>query len=216
MAELPVIFPCTFYQHYPYCQSSDKYHTMSLNNNTIIYNTNNVLADRASIRVKVKKNVWDRSRTSPNSRILTDFITDFNLLPCIDLAQSNVPYIHFIDRSNNSIAHYQWNLDDHLNNMYIDDQLLHCKDINCIRHKRDMSMCYDQLIDVCSCASDSIPTTYSRSHCSKPGWNDNIKYLRDDALSWHYSGKLIVVPELDIMRRWDDWVDPGTIELFVI
>ena len=132
----------------------------------------------------------DLSRTSPNSGMLTDFITDFNLLPCIDLSQSNVPY-RFIDRTNNTstidhffissglqenimecsiidnhlysdhiavklclqidmnyiveidrpysvkqawykasdadIAHYQLKLDDHLNNMYIDDQLLHCK-----------------------------------------------------------------------------------------
>ena len=29
----------------------------------------------------------DLSRTSPNSRILTDLITDLNLLPCIDLSQ---------------------------------------------------------------------------------------------------------------------------------
>ena len=41
----------------------------------------------------------DLSRMSPNSRILTDFITEFNLLPCIDLSQSNVPY-KFIVRSN--------------------------------------------------------------------------------------------------------------------
>ena len=34
----------------------------------------------------------DLSRTSPNSRILTDFITYFNLLSCIDLSQRNVPY----------------------------------------------------------------------------------------------------------------------------
>ena len=85
--------------------------------------------------------------------------------------------------SDADIAHYQLKLDDHLNNMYIDDQLLHCKDINCMRHKRDISMCHAQLIDVCSSASNSIPTTSSRSHRSKPGWNDNIKYLRDDALS---------------------------------
>ena len=43
----------------------------------------------------------DLSRTSPNSRILTNLITDFNLLPCTDLSQSNVPYT-FIDRSNNT------------------------------------------------------------------------------------------------------------------
>ena len=195
----------------------------------------------------------DLSRTSPNSRILTDFITDFNLLPCIDLSQSNVP-LTFIDLSNNTsrivhffissvlqeniieysiinnhlysdhivvklclqidmsniveidhpysvkqawykasdadIAHCQLNLDDHLTNMYIDDQVLHWKDINCMRHKCDISMCYAQWIDVCSSASDSIPTTPSRSHRSKPGWNDNIKYLHDDALSWYYFWKI--------------------------
>ena len=43
----------------------------------------------------------DLSRTSPNSRNLNDFITDFNLLPCINLSQSNVPYT-FIARSNNT------------------------------------------------------------------------------------------------------------------
>ena len=38
------------------------------------------------------------------------------------------------------IAHFQLNLDDHRNNMHIDYQLLHCKCINCIRHKGDISM----------------------------------------------------------------------------
>ena len=33
--------------------------------------------------------------------MFADFITYFNLLPCIDLSQSNVPY-RFIDRSNNT------------------------------------------------------------------------------------------------------------------
>ena len=40
----------------------------------------------------------DLSRTSPNLRVLTDF----NLLPCFDLSQSNVPYT-FIDRNNKLI-----------------------------------------------------------------------------------------------------------------
>ena len=47
-----------------------------------------------------------------------------------------------------TILNYQFNLDDYRNNMYIDDQLLHCKYINCLRHKHDFSMCYAQLIDV--------------------------------------------------------------------
>ena len=94
--------------------------------------------------------------------------------------QIDMSYIVEIDRpysvkqawykgSGADIAHYQLKLDDHLNNMYIDDQLLHCKDINCMRHKCDISMCYSQLNDICSSASDSIPTTSSRSHRSKPG-----------------------------------------------
>ena len=86
-----------------------------------------------------------------------------------------------------AIAHHQFNLYDHLKNMYnIDDKLLHCKDIHCTRHKRHISMCYANLIDVCSSACDSIPTTSSRHHRRKPGCNDNIKYLLDDAVSWHY------------------------------
>ena len=89
------------------------------------------------------------------------------------------------------IAHYQLNLDDHLNNIYIDDQLLHCKDINCRRHKRDISMYYAQLIDVCPSASDSIPITSSRSHRSKPGWNDNINIYVMIPYYGIISGKLI-------------------------
>ena len=50
--------------------------------------------------------------------------------------------------SHADIAQYQLNLDDHPNNMYIDNQL-HCKDTNCMRHKHDISMCYAQLIDIC-------------------------------------------------------------------
>ena len=86
-----------------------------------------------------------------------------------------------------------------------------------MRHKRDISMCYAQLIDVCSSASDSIPTTSSRSHRSKPGRKDNIKYLRDEALSWHYILKINRRP-----RNWiycvggDDLVEPCTIEPVVI
>ena len=42
----------------------------------------------------------DLSRTSPNSRILTDFITYVNLLPCIDLSQSNIIFISSILQEN--------------------------------------------------------------------------------------------------------------------
>ena len=34
----------------------------------------------------------DFSRSSPNTRVLSDFITDFNLYTCIDLPNTNAPY----------------------------------------------------------------------------------------------------------------------------
>ena len=41
----------------------------------------------------------DFSRSSPNTRVLSDFITDFNLYTCIDLPNTNAPYI-FIHYNN--------------------------------------------------------------------------------------------------------------------
>ena len=38
----------------------------------------------------------DFSRSSPNTRILSDCITDFNLYTCIDLPTTNAPYILLI------------------------------------------------------------------------------------------------------------------------
>ena len=38
----------------------------------------------------------DFSRSSPNTRVLSDFITDFNLYTCIDLPNTNAPYILLI------------------------------------------------------------------------------------------------------------------------
>ena len=168
--------------------------------------------------------------------MLTDFITDFNLLTTIDLSQSNGLYT-FIDRSNNTsrIDHFfispvlQENviscsiIDNHLYSDHIAVKL--CLEIDMsyiveidrpysvknmldkskwswyrtlsIKHRwsittlqrhqlnANISMCYAQLINACSSADGSISTTSSRSHRSIPGWNDNIKYQRDDALSWY-------------------------------
>ena len=41
----------------------------------------------------------DFSRSSPNARVLSDFITDFNLYTCIDLPNTNAPYT-FINYNN--------------------------------------------------------------------------------------------------------------------
>ena len=43
----------------------------------------------------------DFSRSSPNTRVLSDFITDFNLYTCIDLPNTNAPYT-FINYNNST------------------------------------------------------------------------------------------------------------------
>ena len=43
----------------------------------------------------------DFIRSSPNTRVLSDFITDFNLYTCIDLPNTNAPYT-FINYNNST------------------------------------------------------------------------------------------------------------------
>ena len=43
----------------------------------------------------------DFSRSSPNTCVLSDFVTDFNLYTCIDLPNTNAPY-NFIIYNNST------------------------------------------------------------------------------------------------------------------
>ena len=74
------------------CHDDDFINT--LNNVYIFFNSYVVLGGDMNV---------DPSRTSPNSRILIDLFT--NLLTCIDLFLSNVPYT-FIDRNTNTSKIY--------------------------------------------------------------------------------------------------------------
>ena len=49
----------------------------------------------------------DFSRSSPNTRVLSDFITDFNLYTCIDLPNNNAPYT-FINYNNSTSRIYHF------------------------------------------------------------------------------------------------------------
>ena len=44
---------------------------------------------------------------------------------------------------------------------------------------------YDSVISSCITASDHIPTTTRGTKKIKPGWNDSVKELKNEALSWH-------------------------------
>ena len=67
--------------------------------------------------------------------------------------------------------------------------MLYCSDYNCIDHKEELCELYNTVINTCITASDHIPTTSNRIKV-KPGWNDNVKQLKEDALSWHHFWKI--------------------------
>lgn len=190
----------------------------------------------------------DFTRSSPNTRALTDFITDFNLYTCINLPCALVPYtfinyndstsridhffvseyikdhvsscniidnhlysdhvplqlsididIHHVETversfdvrkawykaSEQDIVKYKCRLDELLNEISLCDSVLHCKDIYCTIHREQLCEIYSKVIESCIIASDHIPNTSGGVNKSKPGWNDNVKPLQDEALSWH-------------------------------
>ena len=192
----------------------------------------------------------DFVRNSPNTHILFDFITDFNLLKCIDLPCASVPYTyinhngttsridHFfvseslkksitycdiIDNhlysdhvplrvvldidieqiidveerpftikkawhkaSDQDIASYKYKLDSLLSDLDIHDSILHCNNYNCLLHREELCTLYEAVINACIKASEHIPNTSGPAPKIKPGWNDQVKCLREDALSWHH------------------------------
>ena len=54
------------------------------------------------------------------------------------------------------------------------------------QHKDELSTVYNYVINACIIASAHVPKTSSHSNKVTPGWNDNARKLREDALSWHH------------------------------
>ena len=44
---------------------------------------------------------------------------------------------------------------------------------------------YNDVISACIAASDHIPTTARGAIKVKPGWNENVKEFKNEALTWH-------------------------------
>ena len=87
--------------------------------------------------------------------------------------------------SEQDLSIYKDRLDELLTDITVDDSLLHCRDMFCLKHKEKISKLYSTVITSCINASDHIPTTSKRSGKVKPGWNDNVQLLKSEALSWH-------------------------------
>ena len=90
--------------------------------------------------------------------------------------------------SEHDIYTYKYKLDEQLSNVHINNSLLHCNNRFCEQHKDELSTVYNYVINACITATAHVPKTSSHSNTNKviPGWNDNARKLREDALSWHH------------------------------
>ena len=80
---------------------------------------------------------------------------------------------------------YKNQLDELLGKVTLDEDLLFCRDIHCVDHRDMICDLYNTVISSCIEASKHIPTTSKPSIKVKPGWNDNVQKLKDEALSYH-------------------------------
>ena len=68
--------------------------------------------------------------------------------------------------------------------------MLDCDDQYCSVHKDEIVDLYKSVVNACIIASDHIHTTSPSTAKVMPGWNDGVKYLRYEALSWHHFWKI--------------------------
>ena len=68
--------------------------------------------------------------------------------------------------------------------------MLDCDDQYCSVHKDEIVDLNKSVVNACIAASDHIPTTSPSTAKVMPGWNDGVKYLRGEALSWHHFWKI--------------------------
>ena len=80
---------------------------------------------------------------------------------------------------------YKNQLDDLLGKVTLNEDLLFCRNIHCVGHRDRINDLYNTVISSCFEASKHIPTTSKPSIKVKPGWNDNVQKLKDEALSYH-------------------------------
>ena len=76
----------------------------------------------------------------------------------------------------------------------VPEELLTCKNLQCIDHYYEIQVLHDNIINCCLQASEHISAsnnTYENSHRKKvvPGWNEYVAPYRDKALFWHHIWK---------------------------
>jgi len=88
------------------------------------------------------------------------------------------------------IAHYQAHLHTLLQDVNLPYGALFCRDVTCAdpEHLNALNTYVSQLTNACVEASyENIPCTENRASSGHlPGWNSDVKPLRDKSLFWHH------------------------------
>ena len=79
--------------------------------------------------------------------------------------------------SEQDVNMYKARLDELLNKIVVDDDLLRCSGINCMHHTNMISVLCNDVISAC------IAARWAKK--VKPGWNENVKEFKNEALTWH-------------------------------
>ena len=71
----------------------------------VLDKTSQLLYKRHPCHIIIRGDMYVDFRSRPNTCVLSDFITDFNLYTCIDLPNTNAPY-NFINYNNSTSRIY--------------------------------------------------------------------------------------------------------------
>ena len=125
--------------------------------------------------------------------VSVDNLSDHNVLSmCVNMDVRNV-IMHEANRiegalwsaaSADDIGTYRDTLNILLDEVHVPLNALNCTDAHCLTHAEDIALFHDSIVDACLLAANaSLPERRTRRII--PGWNDEVRGVREQALLWH-------------------------------
>ncbi len=102
------------------------------------------------------------------------------------------------------LDNYKRQLDKNLAEIIIPLDALHCNDLFCTRHKHQIDNFAQSIVNACLSSSlITIPVNDDKCRRRKrqntPGWNDNVRQIRDKAIFWHNIWKSNDCPQTGLL-----------------
>ncbi len=69
--------------------------------------------------------------------------------------------------------------------VFIPNELMLCKNVNCTVHNHDICELYHRVIDACLKAGEYIPSIAAPKQNNIQAWNDLVETHKREALTWH-------------------------------